>query len=358
MEVTHIHWSGKPVIGGIERHLDSLVKELNKKDCKSRLICGIGNQYKHQIIATGLRPNYLLDAEDLYQRNSRIIDRSDIIHFHNGHVISPEKTGILFELLKKKNKKLILSIHNIDDCKMSKEIIKLPFDSYITYSEFMKRTVSEVFNVESINLPCYLNLCASNDFNGSYLVNSIKILQPTRFSRWKGSYVSLEAVTELLNENQNIIFSHGGCKNLLFDKLRIPDEALKWVKKRKIFLREYSFDEITDAIKSADIILHPTLGIGRYGEPFSLACLEAMIYGKPIIASKSGFIPDLLKNYSRKQLVEVGNINEVYHALKRWITQPIPNLSSKDRELSNFWKSYINSGLSEHLKLYSKILTG
>ena len=49
MEVTQIHWSGKPVIGGIERHLDSLIPRLNEMGCIGQLICGTGKESSYQI---------------------------------------------------------------------------------------------------------------------------------------------------------------------------------------------------------------------------------------------------------------------------------------------------------------------
>lgn len=355
MEVTHIHWSGKPIVGGIERHLDSLIPMLNKNGCKSQLICGTGKESEIQIIDSNINPDCALNLEEFYQKNSRIIEQSDIMHFHNGHVISPEKTEALFKFLKKNNKKLVLSIHNIDDCSKSAEILKLPFDAYITYSDFMRRTVIDIFRVESSVLPCYIKL-GSFDLLGGQPNNPINILQPTRFSRWKGSYLSLEVITELLNEGQDLVFTHGGCKNLLFGRLRIPKESDKWVDKRKILFQEYSLEEVSEAINSADVILHPTIGLNQFGEPFSLVCLEAMIYSKPIIASGSGFIPELLAGYSRKQIVEAGNKDEFYKAVKRWITQPVSELKKEDIKLGEEWRLYINTSPSKHLSLYSRLL--
>lgn len=54
MEVTHIHWSAKPIIGGIERYLDSLIPELNNLGCNSNLICGNESRYPYQTSFSGL----------------------------------------------------------------------------------------------------------------------------------------------------------------------------------------------------------------------------------------------------------------------------------------------------------------
>lgn len=356
MEVTHIHWSGKPIIGGIERHLYALIPRLNNMGCASQLICGNGEDSANQIVETGLSKETELNIGDFYQRNSSILDRSDIIHIHNGHVICPEKTELLFNFFKKRNKVLVLSVHNLDDCVRSLDVLRLPFNAFVTYSEFMRMTLRDSFEIDSSILPCYVNLNNQNVKEVQRGVPPVRILQPTRFSKWKGSHLSLEVISELLNEGRDLVFTHGGCKNLLFDQIKIPEDVKPWVENNRLVLREFLFDEIGRAIKFADIILHPTLGIKQYGEPFSLACLESMICGKPIIASESGFIPQLLSGYSRKQIIGVGNKNELYFAINNWLERPIPSLNSKDIRLIDRWTDYIKTGPSEHISFYSKLL--
>lgn len=284
-----------------------------------------------------------------------MIDKSDIIHIHNGHVIFPEKTVIMFNLFKGKNKKVVLSLHNVDVCEKSRDIVNLPFDAYITYSSFMQENVKNLFGIFSKILPMYIGI----DYPRKETIverGYTRILQPTRFSKWKGSNLSLECIVDLLNEGQDIEFVHGGCSNLLYGNLKIPENTKRWIKKNKIKLKDYSFDEIGNEIRFADIILHPTTGVMEYGEPFSLTCLESMLLKKPIIASASGFVPNLLEGYSRKQIVKVGDKKDLFNSIKKWLVEPIPKLSEKDIKLIEKWRRYTESSPRLHIKFYQKIM--
>lgn len=115
MNILHIHWSGRPTIGGIERHLDALNIELNKGGYNSILLCGDRGNSKYQIGFNGLRYSKELNIDLFYDENRDYIEKADLIHMHNGHVICPENGIRLFELFKKGKKKVILSIHNTDE---------------------------------------------------------------------------------------------------------------------------------------------------------------------------------------------------------------------------------------------------
>ena len=219
----------------------------------------------------------------------------------------------------------------------------------------MQNNVKNIFGITPGILSLYIKIDSPKEdtYNKK---DTIKILQPTRYSKWKGSPLSLECIVNLLNEEEDIKFIHGGCHTLLYGTLDIPIEALPWIEAKRIEFRDYSFEEIGKEIGNADIILHPTVGIGEYGEPFSLTCLESMLLGKPIIASNSGFVPKLLEGYSRKQIVKRNSKEELYHAIRKWVLGPIPELTANDKKVIEKWKNYLASSPSHHIALYQRLV--
>lgn len=86
-------------------------------------------------------------------------------------------------------------------------------------------------------------------------------------------------------------------------------------------------------LANTDIYLQPS-----YFESLGIAIIEAMNYSIPIIASDTGGIPELVEHNNNGLLIEPGNINELFNALKKLI---------EDSELRTSMgkKAYIKSHL-------------
>lgn len=70
-------------------------------------------------------------------------------------------------------------------------------------------------------------------------------------------------------------------------------------------------------LASADLFVLPS-----YTEGFSLALLEAMFHGLPIITTRVGGSPDIVKEGENGLLIEPGDIDALAHALDRLIGDP------------------------------------
>lgn len=356
MVITHIHWSGRPIIGGIERHLDSLIPALQERGHKSILLCGKGDESTgYQKIESGLEVNTDLNVDKFIKKNQGVLEDTSVFHFHNGHVISPEKTFEIYQMVGGKAPR-ILSVHNISESPESREIVNLPFDKIITYSSFMRDSVRSVYGVDSVVMPCYVNLLEqpSGELSES---RTPQILQPTRFSKWKGSHLSVECIADLIEEGYDVTFVHGGSERLLFDTGPENLQLLeKYIQSGQIVFRDYSFDEIGNAIQDSDLIIHPTVGSGVHGEPFSISCLESIVYGKQIIASRSGYLPSLLDGYSLGMLVDAGDKDRLYNAIKDSLDNRFKELNEKDRQRIKQLRDYIQGGLETHELLYGSLI--
>ena len=121
-------------------------------------------------------------------------------------------------------------------------------------------------------------------------------------------------------------------KDLPHIKLRIAGngpyekELKKFIKQNKIknieFIGLKKWDELEKEYKHCLATILPTIG----AEAFGLSLLESFSFGKPVIASRTGGIPEVISDYKDGILFEPGNVEELKSAvLKLWND---PNLAS------------------------------
>ena len=84
------------------------------------------------------------------------------------------------------------------------------------------------------------------------------------------------------------------------------------------FLGHQSKSEIIKLIKNSSVVINPS----RVHETFGLAVLEAMALGKPVIATKTGAIPELIDNGRNGLLYEAGDIGELKEQLIKLLSDP------------------------------------
>lgn len=343
MKIAHIHWSYLPKIGGIETHINNITQndKINQK-----IFCGTKTSKFKSTYIKGL------DIKLKTIKGLGTIKGFDIVNIHNGHLIKSETTISNISLLKQNNKKIILSVHNINNKEKSIELLKDKVDCIIVFSKYMQEVLFKK-GINSTILPLSFTIPKINK-KITKKNKTIKILQPTRFSKWKGSYKSIEAMNKLLGENKKFIFTHAGSKNLLFDKVNINWEEFDSNIKKKIKLKQFTEEELINEMVSSDIIIHPTQGKGDEGEPFGISCAQAIMLNKNIIATKSGNLPIMLKEYKNKILVNIGNFEEINKAILALIEKPLnENNITYIRKMINYHKQSSN----EHLKLYKNILS-
>ena len=57
-------------------------------------------------------------------------------------------------------------------------------------------------------------------------------------------------------------------------------------------------------------------------ESFSFTCQEAMFYGRPVVATKSGGPQEIIEHGKSGLLVDVGDVQSMIHALEELISKP------------------------------------
>lgn len=130
--------------------------------------------------------------------------------------------------------------------------------------------------------------------------------------------------------------------SLLTEKLGIKD--------RVHFLGNY--DDILEVLQGADIFLMPS-----EKESFGLAALEAMSCGVPVVASRTGGIPELVKHGDTGLLYPVGDVEGMAQGCLEILTRPEVchrfSHQSRVRALENFDAPII---ISQYEELYQSML--
>jgi len=76
------------------------------------------------------------------------------------------------------------------------------------------------------------------------------------------------------------------------------------------FLGAFSHDQVRDILRRMHIVAHPSLTDSR-----PMAVLEAMAWGRPVVASRVGGLPELIEDGVTGRLVPAGDAEQLAEAL-------------------------------------------
>ncbi len=304
-----------PYVGGIAIHVENLCNELYKinSNYKFYILNYSSNNFREyekeylKIInvphnkCRGL--SYLING---YKIGKKIIDKENINIIHS-HYAAPQ--GFLgAKLSKLKNIPNILTLHGSDVLKLSNNFIGKYFFNYalnntdkiICVSNFLKNNLNEKYQNKSTVI--YNGV----DFN---LFNT-KNTKDGEYGLFVGSFVSqkgLEILVDAIKDiNYNFKFIGNG---VLFNKIKnkINNENIKNIE----LLGNKQRSEVIKYMKNCSFVLLPSLIEG-----FGLTLIEGMACGKPVIGTKVGGIPEIIKNNYNGFLVEPNNIEDLKLKIK------------------------------------------
>lgn len=163
----------------------------------------------------------------------------------------------------------------------------------------------------------------------------LEVLFVGRLEKRKGVHVLLEAVPLILEEIPNVQFiligrdtfvssdyvSFSGPKERSFKESLLNSLAAKY-KKNVHFLGYIRNEDLFPYFRSCNLFVAPSLY-----ESFGLVYIEAMSYGKPVVATNVGGIPEVVSNERDGILVEPNNSESLAQAIIRLL---------KDKELNRF----------------------
>lgn len=212
----------------------------------------------------------------------------------------PEQIGITKNLVRIYNKIILPQIIST-----SKKIIAV--------SNFIKKELISRYNIPSEKISVIYNSIALEDykiksdiFRRKYHLEDKKvILAIGRLIKEKGFQNLIKTIPIIKRKIPEIAVVIIGPKNYYKPEL----VRMSKITGNVIFTNTISEEMLKSAISSSDVISIPSLY-----EPFGIVALEAMAYGRPIIASNTGGLSETLNN-SNSLLVHPGDVKELANGI-------------------------------------------
>lgn len=227
----------------------------------------------------------------------------------NYDLIVIENNMFLYKLISKKtNNNLIYHMHNdfndFDKTKQNYKFIANTAKEVITVSEYIKNKVKSVEDFNRIKvLPNAIDdkLFTKTNFKNlreKYGIdkNDIVIGYAGRITEEKGILELVQAFKKLCNINEKIKLLIVGSQwygNLEKDEyISKIDSEMQGIKDKVVFTGYIDLKDMPLVYNTMDIVVIPSL----CNEAFGCVAIEAMAMGKPIIASKVGGLPEIVKD--------------------------------------------------------------
>jgi glycosyltransferase involved in cell wall biosynthesis len=189
--------------------------------------------------------------------------------------------------------------------------------AYIAPSNFMKNKMIDFgWNPDLIYVvPNFLPL---NNYRPEYKVGDY-LLYMGRLSEEKGISTLIDAVEALKSDEKILIAGSGPLEKELKASLK-PNSKI-------VFLGYISGNELESVVKNSMGLIVPSVCY----ENASMAILEAMAYGKPVIGARIGGIPEMISHGKTGFLFEPGNAEDLRSILNKFFDMTESDIESMGR---------------------------
>ncbi|MEW6273498.1 MAG: glycosyltransferase family 4 protein [Bacillota bacterium] len=327
MKVAMLHWAFPPIIGGVESHLAMLGPELVRYGCQVSLLTGSVNGAEKEYVWQGMKiyrrnlfdlnnlnPSLLRQkAKEITEEVGRFIEKEkpDIIHAHNMHYFSPEHADALFAVKNSLDIPLVLTAHNVwaDDLWTQFNARAHYWDAVIAVSHYIKRElvragypdkrITVIHHGIDLELfkPDRDNSAAGKTF--SQFAGRRVIFHPARMSLAKGSHISVQALAQIRERFPDVLLVLAGTEKTVDwgsyqgeEVSRIKNLVAELDLAGHVYIEFFPWEKMPLVYRDAEICIYPSC----FEEPFGLVMLEAMASAKPIVVSRAGGMPEVVKD--------------------------------------------------------------
>jgi len=318
----------RPADGGIKNHVLSLLRHLDKSKYKITLACPQKEEWKTQLVDTGIEVveiplkgdlSFCADLKCIRQLMNVIKNRKiDLVHTHGMKAgIVGRIAGLLFRGPAAPS--LLSTVHNSVYCYRMSDLrrhmigrvqryLAQKTDKFITVSHALKREIMQWEGVPDERVKVIYNGIRIEAFNKK-ITPYAKIrlgLNPVfpvvgtvaRLAPQKGLEYFIQAaflVSQVVDQVQFLIAGSGPLRK------KLEQDAYKLGLKDKIVFTGYCPD-ISEIYPIIDVFVMPSLSEG-----LSISLIEAMAARRPIAATAVGGIPELIEHRKTGILVPPGN---------------------------------------------------
>lgn len=207
-------------------------------------------------------------------------------------------------MLKRRNRVILKALAEVDGI--------IPISRYIQ-SELFEIGIENARIYQIYNLPPKLEkktLLSLKDNASSKPDSSVvHLFAPGCLLRFKGFSVLIAAFKDVIKSGANaeLTIAGDGPERGNLEKLATRLKVEKHIR----FTGRVPFEKIYELYSSCDIVVFPS----NYPEPLGRVALEAMFFGKPVIASKVGGIPEMVRDNETGLLVNPNQPQELTDAM-------------------------------------------
>lgn len=203
------------------------------------------------------------------------------------------------------------------------ELILHQVDIMHANSRAIVKDIHAKYGVELLEEKIFYSPHCMEDWSGDVTLpprrsHDIHILFVGRLESRKGIDVVLKVAPDILREFPNAVLdivgddtifrSDGTTYKAEFELMRLPDD----IRQRIVFHGRVEEQELRAFYRDCDLFIAPS----RY-ESFGLVYLEALMFGKPVIAGKAGGGPEVVREGKTGFLVEPGDAYGLREALRK-----------------------------------------
>jgi len=310
-------------VSGVTRYITTLFKLFNKdKEFRFHLIINSGDalsliqdlNYKVTVFPfkVGYKGAFTFLSALRFIEEYCSENKINIIHTHHRY---PE---LIASYISKKNKiKTISTVHSIVS---GFKTLSFRSDKIIAVSNYVASFLKEKYDVDDKKIivlnNCLLNIiddkCISNQAYLSNDSSKVRLLYAGRFSQDKGTDILVEVFNRLKNNYNLELYLVG----MNYD-YKISDSNSDSI---KIISPVVNIEKI---FSDADIFILPSRV-----DPFPYFMLEAGLFKKPFIGSKTGGIAEFIDDGVNGFLFEPGNPNDLAEKIRFVLNHPLESKSS------------------------------
>ncbi len=362
-------------VGGREKHTYHLAQYLSENGIDVDVLTSSDSIRSYQEKEAGFDIHYLrsikIPVSGTYMRmmpglhNNRAIRNSNVVHAHEIFHLS----SYLSAISAKRNKRaFVLTEHGYPEQVgainalmgvyrrvFASQIVK-SCDRIIAVSDALGREIVQRFNAD--NVTTIHNAVSVRDCktkNREFLErfglqDKRVIFSSGRLIREKGFQFLIEAMKVVCARFSDAVCVITGPDN--YYKAHLSRLVLSnGLKDKVVFTGVISEELLKSAIYSCDMVAIPSLY-----EPFSTSMLEAMAFGKPIVATRVGGMPEALTHGRNSLLVEPTNSDSLALAIvELFLNRALAKRLGKNakRDVRKFdWKVVVK----DIIKLYEEVL--
>jgi glycosyltransferase involved in cell wall biosynthesis len=356
--ILEVHWTFPPTTGGVESHLADLSRQLAARGCEVTVLTGEPQPIASDgcdVISTELlnldrmkdrvHPD-LNAAEKLEQQLAAIIraKKIEVVHGHNLHHFARAPAQAIEQFRASGGLRVFHTFHETWPDLLRKEPVYRRWDGNFAVSGFVQRQCRLMLGFEPELLPLGVDTSIFRPFHRPQNAGSPPVvLHPARLLPWKGVEISVRMLRMLVDRGQQATL-------VITDTQRVADWNDELTRYRAFILALIEKLDLGDWIRlvraayadmprlhaEADVVIYPTVG----EEPYGLVPLEAMSCERPIVASRSGGIPETVVDGVTGFTVAPGDVSELADRVGLLLSSPElarrMGLAGRERVMQDF----------------------